>query len=269
MSGFSADWLAMREPHDRDARNEDVLASVAQAFTHLPSMTIVDLACGTGSTARAIAGRLPKPQRWQLVDNDLSLLARAATAPAPPGCTTRTIPVDLVRDLEAALDGATDLVTCSALLDLVSGQWLDRLATECAARHLPLYAALTYDGRASITPADRIDAEIIAAVNAHQLTDKGFGPALGPRAGDTLVKRFKSLSYEIESGTSDWRIGPEDADMQRAVLTHWAQAAQEMSAMSTVNVASWLARRIDDIDAGKLQIFVGHIDVFARPTGKR
>ena len=91
-------------------------------------MAVVDLACGLGSTLRAVTERLPQRQSWRLVDNDLSLLARAAGARArPPDLTVTTVPVDLARDLEAALDGPVELVTTSALLDLVSHEWLDRL----------------------------------------------------------------------------------------------------------------------------------------------
>ena len=92
------------------------------------------------------------------------------------------VALDLTRDLEAALEGPVDLVTASALLDLVSETWLERLAVETAARSIPLYAALSYDGRIELTPPDPLDAAIVAAVNAHQRTDKGFGPALGPAA---------------------------------------------------------------------------------------
>ena len=46
------------------------------------SVAVVDLACGLGSTLRAVSERLPRRQSWRLVDNDLSLLARAGGARA-------------------------------------------------------------------------------------------------------------------------------------------------------------------------------------------
>ena len=87
MTRFAAEWLSMREPFDMRARNGDVLHAVAEAFRDTPAPIVVDLACGTGSTRRALAEHLPQPQHWRLYDNDLSLLARAAQPPAPPGCT--------------------------------------------------------------------------------------------------------------------------------------------------------------------------------------
>ena len=77
MSGFSAEWLALREPYDLRARNPAVLDAVAAALKSHSSVRIVDLACGTGSTLRALGPHLPARQNWKLVDNDLGLLARA------------------------------------------------------------------------------------------------------------------------------------------------------------------------------------------------
>src|SRR5258708_7347451 len=136
MSGFSADWLALREPYDTQARNSAVLDAIVAAFKAIPSIRVVDLACGTGSTLRALGPKLAAPQNWRLVDNDLSLLGRALAMKRPAGVAVEGVPLDLNRDLEAVLDGPVDLVATSALLDLVSDVWLERLAMEAAARSI-------------------------------------------------------------------------------------------------------------------------------------
>jgi hypothetical protein len=268
MSGFSAEWLARREPYDLRARNREVLDAVAAA-TAGRAIAVVDLACGTGATVRALSARLPPRQDWRLVDNNLSLLARAAAGPPTPGVTLTRIPIDLARDLEAALDGPIDLVTTSALLDLVSADWLDRLVVEIAARHLPLYAALTYDGRVTFEPTDPLDAAVIAAVNRHQQTDKGFGPALGPQAPAAAIARFQATNYSVVHGRADWRLGPRDRDIQNDMLAGWAGAARDIAAVSLAEAAAWLTRRCDVLAAGRSTIAVGHVDFFARPIGTR
>jgi hypothetical protein len=265
---FSADWLTLREPFDGRARNADVLDAVAAHLGSKSAVSVVDLAAGTGSTLRAIAPRLPARQDWRLVDNNLSLLARAEASSAPQR-HVKTVPIDLARDLEAALDGPCDLVTTSALLDLVSQEWLDRLIVEAAARHLPVYAALSYDGRAVLEPADPLDREIVAAVNVHQKTDKGFGPALGPDAAAAIVKGFEALGWTIKQGLSDWVFEPKDTRIQQETLAGWAYAAQETGLISGDAAGDWLARRGKLIDGGRSKIRVGHVDVFAVPTTRR
>ena len=269
MTGFSADWLALREPFDQRAREANVLASVAAHFSDRASITVVDLACGTGATRRAIAGHLPRFQHWLLVDNDLGLLARANEVPRVDGCTLRTIPIDLMHDLEAALDGGPDLIVASALLDLVSEEWLDRLVLECAVRRLPLYAALTYDGRVTLDPGDPFDKRMIGAVNRHQRRDKGFGAALGPGAVDALRDACKAAGYAVREGQSDWTADIDDCDIQQAMLTGWAQAAREMEDITEGEVAGWLRRRVDLVMAGQASMRVGHSDVFAYPIATR
>jgi SAM-dependent methyltransferase len=268
MSGFSAEWLALREPYDLAARNATVLDAVATAFEQT-SISVVDLACGTGATLRAIGPHLPPRQTWRLVDNDLSLLAKASALGRPPHVTVIAKPVDLVRDLELALDGPLDLVTTSALLDLVSTDWLDRLAVEAAARRLPVYAALSYDGRTVIEPAGPLDRELLAGFNAHQRTDKGFGPALGPAAAARAIERFEHVGYSVVEGRSDWVFGPDDRAMQDALFAGWAEVAALTTRLSSDEIDGWLARRRADLAEGRSHLHVGHVDVFARPIGTR
>lgn len=261
---FSAEWLSLREPFDGRARNIAVLDAVESHFKDRNAVTVVDLAAGTGSTLRAIGQRLPARQDWRLVDNNLSLLARAEASAAPQR-NVKAVPLDLARDLEAALDGPVDLVTTSALLDLVSKTWLERLIVEAAARNLPAYAALSYDGRVTLDPLDPLDREIVAAVNAHQRTDKGFGPALGPDAAAAAVAGFAALGWAVDQGQSDWEFLAGDTAIQHEILAGWAFAAQDSGLVSGDAAGDWLARRRKHIQAGRSAIRVGHVDFFARP----
>jgi hypothetical protein len=269
MSGFSADWLALREPFDLRARNPVVLDAVAAYLKPRPSVRIVDLASGTGSTLRALGSHLPARQDWKLIDNDPGLLKRATAMPMPADIAVAAIPLDLDRDLEMAIESAIDLVATSALLDLVSETWLDRLARTVTARSIPLYAALSYDGRIAFTPSDPFDASVSAGVNAHQRTDKGFGPALGPAAAAFAIPRLEALGYQVVHGASDWVMGPEDVNIQNEVLAGWASAAQQTGLLSAAEAEAWLARRRTAIDGGCSSLRVGHVDFFAAPRATR
>jgi hypothetical protein len=265
---FSADWLALREPYDARARNPDVLAALAAAVADRGSLAIVDLAAGAGATLRAISSRLPMPQRWRLVDHDLELLERASAAPAA-GAEIATIPADIAREIEAVLDQPADLVTASALLDLVSADWLDRLARATVTRRLLVYAALTYDGRVTFEPADPFDSEMIRALNRHQRGDKGFGPALGPTAGEAAIASFEALGYTVEQGASAWLLGRRDVEIQSDLLAGWAAAANELADLDAAEIKAWVERRRNHMASGRSSIGVGHIDFFARPIRAR
>jgi len=269
MSGFAAEWLAVREPVDRRARNAAVLDATTDAFAALSSISVVDLACGTGATMRAIASRLPRRQNWRLVDNDLSLLARVPVPERTADLSVTTLPIDLNHDLEAALDGPVDLVAMSALLDLVSTAWLDRLVVEAAARRLPVYAALTYDGTVTLDPVDPRDAAIVDAVNRHQQSNKGFGPALGPQAATAAISGFERAGYSLRHGRSDWALGARDREMQNEVLAGWSSAARQTDALPLPDILDWLTHRRDLVASGRSSMRIGHLDFFAAPSTTR
>jgi SAM-dependent methyltransferase len=266
---FSADWLALREPYDARARNPAVLDAAIASLRGKGAIRIVDLACGTGSTLRAMASRIPATQNWRLVDNSLSLLARVSEIGAPARVSFTPIPLDLDYDLEAALDGPIDLVTTSALLDLVSDVWLERLVIEILARQIPIYAALSYDGRAEISPDHRHDAAMVEAVGMHQRQDKGFGPALGPSAAGSAVARFESLGYSVVHGAADWLFEPSDREIQTEIFSGWANTARELNVLPLTEVVEWLTFRRDAVAAGRSSLRIGHMDFFAEPATTR
>lgn len=276
MSGFAADWLALREPVDHASRNPAQAARMRAHFAEREALTIVDLGCGTGSNLRGLAGELPPRQRWHLIDGDPALLERArkdladwaeTARPNADGLELhkdgRVIEVrfecaDLtVRDLDFADVGA-ELVTAAALFDLVSEDWLERLVARLAARKLPIYAVLNYDGEAEWLPAAPLDGRVIAAFNRHQRGDKGFGPALGPASSEALAQLLRQHGYTYGAGTSPWVLGPAHAALIRALTDGFATAAGEIEPARRAEFAAWAQAR-----ATAETVRIGHRDIFA------
>ena len=144
MSGFSPEWLALREPADHRARDGFLSMALAARLQSKPIVRVVDLGCGTGSNIRATYAALGREQHWTLVDYDARLLAAAkatlctwadrATADGEHLLlqkSGKTLAVtfrqaNLVSSLDQALGRDCDLVTASALFDLCSAAFIAR-----------------------------------------------------------------------------------------------------------------------------------------------
>ena len=276
MSGFSAEWLALREPADHAARSIDLTRALLEALPRDRPLRIVDLAAGTGSNLRYLAAaagsertrptseqiRPASETSWSadvlLVDYDPLLLARV---PEMAGVETRCLDLSTLDD--GTIFEGRDLVTASALLDLVSEPWLLMLANRCAACGAAALFALGYDGRIVCSPEDPDDGAIVTLVNEHQRTDKGFGPALGPDATDRAVRCFGDLGYRVERAPSDWVLTPESGELQRQLIDGWAQAAAAMAPQQMRMIDAWRERRFAHVAAGWSSMTVGHQDIAA------
>jgi SAM-dependent methyltransferase len=268
MEAFSADWLALREPADHDARAHDVAAEMGRRLGRHTRTRALDLASGTGSNVRYLLPRLPSITRWTLVDHDAGLLdlARRSLEPVARevGVTIETAQLDL-RRLDALPIDECALITASALLDLVSADWLAALARRCQTAGADALFSLSYDGRIDCDPADAWDERLRELVNRHQRRDKGFGPALGPDAVDVAKAAFGEV--EILVSTSDWVLDHRHAELQRQLLAGWASAARAMAPADASAIDSWLQRRLTSVVAGRSRLRVGHRDLAAWKSG--
>jgi SAM-dependent methyltransferase len=279
VSGFAPRWLALREPYDHRARSRALALALAARLPRDRPAALVDLACGTGSSLRYLAPLLGGEQRWRLYDIDPALLAAAGSAlegwesgapvrRAPggasgPGWSARWEARDLRGQLLALTEGA-DAVVTSALLDLVSAPWLEELADACAARRLPLLAALTVDGRLRWTPRDRADEAVAAAFRAHQRTDRGWGPSPGPAAAAACAALLEARGFAVRLERTDWRIPAGHTEMLLEMIEGVAGAAAEVSPRPGA-VQRWRRRRLARAAAGVLSLEVGHADLLAWP----
>ncbi len=287
MSDFNDHWLALRASADSRARADVLLRRLPLAPG--TCLRVIDLGCGTGANLRHLAPLLAaagaSDQHWTCIDHDAELLQRLrqrtaawATDSSWPvrldqqavhidadhwHCRVQTRHVDLAASL-ADLDWPVGaLVTASALLDLVSARWLDGLLQRCHAARCQLLFTLSYNGRCVLQPAQADDALVIDLVNRHQLTDKGFGPALGPTAAGAIQARCSRLGYQVAAADSDWRIGPDEPDLQRALIDGWRQAARQLAPTLEDRIDAWYGARIALIARAESRIEVGHRDMVA------
>jgi len=268
MTGFAAEWLRLREPADHAARNGSVRDVVVDFLNQTDGAVIADLASGTGSTVRALFEAIDVDQHWHLLDNDEALLEEASNSFAANGRSDMSVQTHTV-DLNRFPSGLTaikpNLITTSAFVDLVSVDWLSRLVTYALMERIPVYTALTYSGSVSFSPEDPSDDRIIEAFNEHQLSDKGFGPALGPLAADRITKLFKVARFHTIEKQSDWKLTPDMVDLQKELLKGLAQAASETGSISADEADGWLARRLEIVLKGQSEITIGHKDIAAFP----
>lgn len=258
---FSAEWLALREPADHEARSLRLARYVARASATDRGTSVLDLACGTGSNLRYLCHQFGRPQRWLLVDHDQRLLDRAAR----DGRLVDDLAIrchDLNDLREELFDGRT-VVTASALLDLVSEAWIHALAARCASHRAAVLFALTYDGRIECDPAEPEDALVRDLTTRHQHVDKGFGPALGPDAVAVAERTFAEAGYDVRRERSDWTLDAAFAELQRELITGWADAAIEMAPGDEARLRDWQRRRLAHVDARASRIVVGHEDFAA------
>jgi hypothetical protein len=296
MSGFSASWLALREPVDHRSRNtllqNQVIDFLHQRVPVVPGLLhITDLGSGTGSNLRALAPHFGAMQCWTLVDNDADLLHAARTTllswadgvldSSTPHLTAevgsssgsveplvitknmKTIVVqfrcaDLLADYRSILNEPTDLITAAAFFDLVAEPWLTEF---CAALTRPLYTVLTYDGKEAWGPPNALDTDVLRAFHAHQSTDKGFGAALGPRAAERLQSLLQGRGFTTACAPSPWRMDYRDHALIEQLALGTASAVREIGMLASSAIDQWEhARR----QASTCEI--GHIDLFAYPA---
>ncbi|GAW33751.1 hypothetical protein RA2_00794 [Roseovarius sp. A-2] len=254
--GFDAHWLDLREPADLRARDASLLT---RAVELAGGGAVLDLGCGTGATARAFAAAGAAGCDWRFLDNDPALLSHAGARHPQAALLCG----DLAEVGGLPLKGVR-MVAASALLDLVSEAWLARLAERLARHGTGFYAALSYDGVMRWQPEDPRDARIRARFNTHQRGDKGFGPALGPEAAPRAAAMLRAQGFEVQLAPSPWRLGPQETQLQTALLDGIAGAAQEIGC---ADAAGWRMARHDMLAQGRAEI--GHLDLLALPPAAR
>lgn len=305
---FAADWLRLRAPYDAATTARGPAAMLANAFgrklrkgRERGVLKLLDLGGGNAANVARLAPRIPGSQHWTVIDSDPELLAGvgstiegwaraigarfaavgdAFTVTTPQRVVTvEALQADLRADAAAGQGGGlaalplaeADGVTGSALLDLVSHDWLKALVATLADSDIPALFTLNVDGRLHWTPAATDDAAVAAAFGRDMRRDKGFGRALGAAAPAVAAQCFMEQGYRVETAPADWQVGTDAADaaMHRALLSFIAPAAGAWPPDGIAEdawqrqVDAWRAEKSGLVDAAALAMTVGHGDLLA------
>ncbi|BBI75648.2 hypothetical protein HAALTHF_49010n [Vreelandella aquamarina] len=150
-SQFASSWLSQRERVDSQSRSSALVAGLNAWLANRDSVTLADLGCGRGSNVQFLVPRLSVPQRWALFDHDPELL-KEARGRAMQLHDARGQPVQVATHCTSLATLAhpalleADVVSASALIDLVSQPWLDALAAQCAEQRQALLVSLSVTG---------------------------------------------------------------------------------------------------------------------------
>jgi SAM-dependent methyltransferase len=279
--GFSADWLALREPADHRSRSAELLATLATRVEGCDTLRITDLGCGTGSNLRATAPALGPNQEWTLVDYDPALLQAAAKVLTEWADEAKAIGdnlvlvkdgknigvtfriADLNKDLEQVISGEIDIVTASALFDLISEPWMRRFVKALKTTPAIFYTVLTYNGEDDLIPAHPFDWGMLNAFKIHQKRDKGFGPAEGPLAAATLARILREEGYGTETADTPWVLKPSDIALKTELLKGLHGAVMETGLISDNGANDWLFWRTSMADQKGSRMKTGHTDILA------
>lgn len=294
---IAADWLALRRALDEAAREaaagllSELAAAYAAHAARSPGglgdgdpapVAVVDVGAGTGANRAYLAARLPFPTTWTLLDHDPTLLA----APDNADCRRVVGGIAQLPELLAQLGPGRRLVTCSALLDLLSASQLDDLVEAVVAARVPALLALTVTGDVVIEPPDPDDGLVRTAFDAHQA--RAGRP--GPQAAAYVARVAARAGASVTTAGTPWRVtaSATSRDFLRRYLTDRADAAAEhlgtgqrdgasgaadsddpsahRDPADSDRVATWLSRRLGHIDAGDLSLRVEHADLLILPA---
>ncbi len=224
-------------------------------------MQIIDLGAGTGANQRWLAPRLPIRQRWLHLDHN-PVISRSLPLPAETEIVDES--VEALGQLLTRASGDRQLVTCSALLDVLTTEQVEAVCRAVIDNRVPAFFSLTVTGGLRLSPNDPHDRLLLAAFNDHQRRAGGAGP----EATTLTVSLLRAAEFAVTTQETPWRLTAESgiAFVDQMLEERLAAAVAQDPALAGT-AAAWLELRRAQLIAGLLQIELDHCDILGLPGG--
>lgn len=251
---IAADWLGLRRGADWAARSH-ATPLVRRCAQHLAGGgTVIDVGTGTGSNHAYLAPQFPG-SRWILLDHDAELLRHIDA----PGARLVEGGIESLPQLMGRVEG-TCVLTCSALLDLLSRDQLTLLVDVIAEHGAFGLFAMSVDGTAGLTPGHPDDAVVLDAFNRHQRRRE----RPGPDAAEFLATLARRRGLVVDAVATPWRLSA--SSLTERLLDERGAAAREQAPELRERIDEWRRARLAEPE---LRIEIGHLDLLITPPDSR
>lgn len=286
-TNFATDWLEERRRFDAAARNAAVEAACLQYAAQFQPVSLIDLGAGDGAMFSYLSHKLPSEQNWSLVELNPKLLQSARSRllhwanghgyriekEEPEHLLfqrgERRLSIQLIQgsflDLQQLLPlEHYELVTASAVFDLLSRPMLEALMETLQQNHLALYATLHYQSM-EYHPKQAQDRPVVEAYERHMQRQQDFGQALGADCCTALNELSEQYFHRPpEEGPSPWLIRPGDIAMHRHLFDFIKRSLIDFA--PEAGVQEWLRDKEALLGDGRLRLQVEHCDHFIAPS---
>ena len=173
--------------------------------------------------------------------------------------------VEALDRLLAASDGHRRLVTCSALLDVLTTAEIDAMCGAVINNQVPVLFSLTVTGALSMTPTDPRDQLLLDAFNDHQ---RRAGRA-GPDAPSLAVSALLAGGMAVSMQDTPWLLTASDGQSFVArMLQERLEAAVAHEPGLAWTATAWFELRRVQLALGVLRIELAHSDILGLPGGR-
>jgi hypothetical protein len=259
-------WLAARVAADTAARAATLTTLLPELISYLiesgngdGQLEIIDLGAGTGANQRWLAPRFPFRQRWLHLDHDPEI---SRSLPLPDDTMIIDDSVEALTGLLAGSSAGGRLVTCSALLDVLTTAQVYAVCNAVIDNRAPALFSLTVTGTLSVAPADSDDQLLLDAFNDHQRRAGRTGPDATSLASNTL----QAGGFQVLCEETPWQLSAASGQaFVEQVIQERIDVAVAQDPALAPTAAAWLDLRRVQLDLGVLRIDLGHCDILALP----
>ena len=247
MHEFENSWLLSREKIDSISRNKKAIEKINKYTSISKNLNIIDLGCGTGSNFRYLNPKIVKKQSWKMVDiSHLSLSYLKKNIKHSQKIQNITYKkIDIIKQIEKIDFKNFDIVTGSALLDIMPKEWFINFLNINKSTKI-IYFTINYDGNFKFYPKHKDDDNIVRLFNQDQMSDKGIGKkAVGPKCTQIIDQLFQR-THKTYVFNSNWVV-EKNKNMQKMFISF----CEDIISKNKKNYEDWLNYRKEKIKSNK------------------